>query len=267
MTRRRKLPVVFCAAVLVAVACTGPDDRDDVDGTLSITATTSTVSIPVATGTPELAAQLTPTAAPSPTPTETPAPTLTETPTPPTPTPEPTPTPTQLPIGLEDSLPVAEELPGSGFFLANQGSRSALELAQSYADSSEHLVRLDSWGFKEHIFREFGRDDTSDGSELPGFVLTTVNEYGSADQAKDALDWLRSWNGSLGHVFVNPDPDLGAAAFASSVLTADGVTTAITYVQIGPRIYAYFAQGGDALEFSVDLATQNTDRIASASDA
>jgi hypothetical protein len=176
-------------------------------------------------------------------------------------TPGGTPTATEIAIGLEASLPGVELLPAPGFVLANQGTRTALELANSYADSSAHLERLNEWGFKEHHFREFSRESEGEDDPAPTFVLTTVNEYADAVQAAAALNWLRSLNASQGHTFVDPAPELGDAAIASSVATAEGTPSSIVFVQIGPRIYAYFAQGGAPLEFCLTLAGTNTARI------
>lgn len=254
--------IVLIAGVVALVAgCTGPEDRDDVDPTSTPLAQQAASTAP-GTST-EIVAALNPTATIGETPTATATPTATSTPSPvpPTPTPSPTPTATPFPISLADSLPTADQLPFGGYFLANQGTRSALDLANSYADSSAHLERLNNWGFKEHQFREFSRESTGSDDPAPFFVLTTVNEYGDDDLAGDVLDWLRALNGSQGHTFVDPDPEIGEQAFASSVQTADGSPSSIAFVQIGPRVYAYFAQGGEPLEFVLELAESNTARI------
>jgi hypothetical protein len=258
--------LLVVSLLLMVVACAGPEDKDDVDPTAtaaeaaaaSPTLPSSAEATPTATATAELeTATLTSSPTPSATPTIPAA----------SPTPEPSPTttltasPTPVPVSLQDSLPSAELLPAEGFSLANQGSRSALDLANSYSDSSAHLERLDEWGFKEHLFREFGRESGGDGDPDPVFVLTTVNEYGGAEQALEALDWLRLLNASQGHAFADPDPEVGDAAIASTVDTADGTPTAIVFVQLGPRIYAYFAEGGQPLDFVLELATANTERV------
>lgn len=255
---------LFAAALVVLiVACAGPDSRDDIDPT-STPVTQPTAAAPSPSPSENSGAESSPTeASASPTPVASPTPS----PEPPTPTPAvestatATVTATPIQIGLGESLPGVEDLPGEGFFLANQGSLTALDLANSYQDASAHLERLDEWGFTEHVFREFSRESTGPDDPLPGYVLTTVNEYGSGDQAADALDWLRSLNASQGQVFVDPDPELGDGAFASSVETADGSSTAIVYVQIGARVYAYFAQGGEPLEFVLELSTDNSQKI------
>ncbi|CAN5620610.1 hypothetical protein BH23CHL2_BH23CHL2_09620 [soil metagenome] len=252
-------------ALIVAVACAGPERRDDTDAT-------SPPAVPPTDAAAAASPSITSDEASNPTREDaTPTPIEVASPTPSpvseaaTPTVEPTATATvtatPIPISLDDSLPGTEDLPGEGFFLANQGTLTALDLANSYQDASAHLERLDNWGFKEHVFREYSRDLTGPDDPIPGYVLTTVNEYGSGDQAADALDWLRSLNASQGQVFVDPDPDLGDGAFASSVETADGSSTAIVYVQIGARVYAYFAQGGEPLDFVLELSTDNTQKI------
>ncbi len=250
-------------AVLVlacAAACAGPDDRDDTDPTMTLIPVTSTPAEAAADSASSTATlEPSPTPVNSPTPTVVPTATNTATPEPPTATATASPTATALPLSLAESLPRAEDLPGEGYFLANQGSRSALELANSYSDPSAHLERLNNWGFKEHLFREYGRE--VDGGPLPFYVLTTVNEYGDPELAGEALAWLRTLNASLGQTFVEPDPELADAAFASSVLTAEGSETAIVYVQMGPRIYAYFSQGGVPLDFVLELAGSNTAAI------
>ena len=255
---------MLCLCGVVA-ACAGPEDRDDSDPTATAVERVQQVT-PTPESTPSESA-----AGDEPDPTAgepaTASPTASSSPTPepPTPTPEPTATSTAtvtatpIPVDLAASLPTADQLPEAGYFLANQGTRSALELANSYADSSAHLERLNNWGFKEHHFREYSRE--TGGNAAPFYVLTTVNEYGDDDLATDALDWLRSLNSSQGHTFVDPEPELGDGAFASSVQTADGSQTSIVFVQLGPRIYAYFGQGGEPLEFVLQLAESNTERI------
>ena len=259
----------IAALIALIVACAGPDDRDDSDPTrtlaeqpteLAVTSSATDESEADASPTDDATGSPTETAAPTPSPTTPPSPTPTE-------EPAATETPTALPVNLDESLPGAEDLPGENYFLANEGTQSALDLANSYQDSSAHLERLDEWGFREHIFREYSHESTGEGDPLPGYVLTTVNEYGSDEQAADALDWLRSLNASQGQEFVDPDPDLADGAFASSVGTADGTRTAIVYVQLGPRVYAYFAQGGEPLDFVLELATDNTSRIIDTPDA
>ncbi len=249
--------------VVMIVACAGPDDRDDADPT----AISPAVETPAADSTEEStppAAQISATATSqlaTPTTTATSEPTPTRTPVAPTATLTPAPTATSFALGLEASMPSVDQLPDPGYFLANQGSLSALDLANSYSEPSAHLERLNEWGFKEHLFREFSRESSGAADPLPTYILTTVNEYGSSEQAGEAMDWLRSLNGSQGHEFVDPPPELGDLAMASTVSTAEGVPSAIVFVQLGSRVYAYFAQGGDALTLVLDLARVNTQRI------
>jgi hypothetical protein len=278
MTGWRRSALWLALVLFVVAACRGPENRDDADDTPtplpSPTAMPSnTPEPPTATATAEQASPTTddenagsggtateedqPVATESPTGEATGAVTASET----TMTPEGTATPTAIAIGLADSLPAVEQLPGPGYALANQGTRTALELANSYSDSSAHLERLNEWGFKEHHFREFSREPGSVDDPSPTYVLTTVNEYADGEAAAAALAWLRSLNASQGHTFVNPAPELGDGAIASSVPTAEGVPSAIVFVQLGPRIYAYFAQSGDPLAFCLTLAESNTDRI------
>lgn len=260
MIRWMSILILMVGAIALFAACAGPENRDDLDPTATAVERQASEE-PPPTATEEIDVEAS--AAPKETSTATASATATSTPTPvpPTPTPEPTATATPLPIDLVDSLPVAGQFPAEGYFLANQGTYSALDLANFYSDSAAHLERLDEWGFKEHRFREFSRDAQNESDPNPDYVLTTVNEYGSDDQAADALDWLRSLNASQGQTFVDPDPDIGDNAFASSVKTSDGTSTSIVYVQIGPRVYAYFGQGGEPLDFVLELAESNTARI------
>jgi len=279
MRRITPLFLLFGMLLIIVSSCTGPDSRDDDDGTATPTPTMEVATAPEepteaedqgrateretrtpgatpeATGTEPEQAEPTATATSEPNPTPTAAETPTE---------APTPSPTPLPLDLEASLPSIEQLGDPGYFLANQGSQSALDLANSYSDSSAHLERLDNWGFKEHLFREFGREPAGPDDALPSYVLATVNEYGSPEQAGEAMDWLESLNRSQGHEFVDPAPAFGDRAIASSVATADGTPSSIVFVQVGPRVYAYFAQGGQPLEFVMRLAEENTRRITEA---
>ena len=253
--------ILIVGALLLVAACAGPDDRDDSDPTSTV-ATAPSMPSPETTATGVAQADASATTTATATMAATASPTATSSPTavPPTPTPAPSATATPNPLPLSESLPLAEQLPAGGYFLANQGTRSALELANSYADSSAHLERLNNWGFKEHLFREYSREAGGEDA-APFYVLTTVNEYGGDEQAQEALTWLRSLNVSQGHSFVDPNPELGDAAFASSVQASDGSQTSIAFVQVGPRIFAYFAQGGEPLDFVLELARSNTERL------
>ncbi len=236
--------------LLVAAACSGPETNDDTDPTPTLmpTATASPTPSPTPTAT------LTPTPTPSPTPTVTPTPTLGPSATPePSPTPTITPTPTPEPLSLDESLPDLQELPAEGFVVANQGTLTALDLANAYADPSAHLDRLNEWEFKAHVFREFTHERSGPDDPLPAFMLATVNEYGSAEHADLALDWLKRLGTSQGQKSVEP-PKVGDRAIASTVERADGAPTATVFVRYGPRVYAYYAEEGDPLPFVSDTA-------------
>lgn len=158
-------------------------------------------------------------------------------------------------------LLIADELPSEGFVIASEGTRTAIELANGYADPSAHLDRLNQWGFTKHYFRQFRHEATGEDDPLPTFVLTTGNVYGSPEQAAAALTWLQQQNQQLGHEFVDPPPELGDAASASTVPTVDGIPTAIEFVQVGNRLYAFFAQGGDPLPFIQQMAEKTITRL------
>lgn len=240
--------------LLLVAACSGPETGDDHDPTPTPlpTATATSTPEPTSTSEPTATSESTETA------TETAEGTSTAAGSTGTPaagataTGSATTTDNQPPI--EESLPTAEKLPVEGYSVVNQGTRTAIELAQAYADPSEHLTRLNQWGFQSHYFREFTLQADVQDEAAPGYVLTTVNVYGSPDQAAEALQWLRNQNHALGHTFVDPAPELGDEATASTVQTADGVPTAIEFVRVGPRLYAAFAQGGDPLPFIQQLS-------------
>lgn len=246
---------VLTLTLLFVAACSGPESSNLERPTATSAAATEAEPSPTATAT-ESSSAVNPTAAEtptvdaSPTPTETPAPSA-------TPTPEPT--PTVPPVALSEALPEAADLPAPGYVLANQGPRTALDLANAYSDPSEHLNRLDEWGFEEHYFREFSRDSAGDDDVLPTYVLTTGNDYGSVGQAEDALNWLRRLNSSQGHEFVDP-PVFGDNAIASTVATVEGTPTAIVFVRVDDRIFAVFASAGDPLPFVLEVAEAIAER-------
>jgi len=239
MIRSLALTVLVMA---IATACTGPDTGDDRDPTPT----------PTETATPT----------PSPTP-EPPMPTVEASPTvAPTATPEPTPTtdasptrsasptvaasPTAEPVASNAWLPTLAEMPGDGYFVAEEGSRTAQELANAYVDQAAHLRRLGEWGFKQHLYRAFARSSSSDTDTLPYAILTTINEYGSDEQADAALEWLRQLGTATGATPAEA-PQIGENAVALTVPTSTGVPTASVYIRQGPTLFVYFGEGGDPL--------------------
>lgn len=145
------------------------------------------------------------------------------------------------------------ELPAEGYIIAEEGTRTAQELANAYSDPAAHLDRLNDWGFQRHAFRAFNGPGGS--AELPYSVLTTVNEYGSPEQAEEALQWLRRLGTTTGATEVDP-PRVGDSTVSLTIPTADGELTASIYVRSGAIVYVYFAQGGEPLEF-VEVVAQN----------
>jgi hypothetical protein len=148
-----------------------------------------------------------------------------------------------------------------GFTVANQGTRTQLELANAYADASAHLDRLNQWEFKEHHFREFAHTRSGPEDPAPAYMLATINEYGSPELADEALAWLRSYNLSQGHIEAEP-PEIGDNAIASTVPRADGQPTAFLAVREGNRIYIYYAEEGDPLAFVSQTAETVFARVA-----
>lgn len=247
MGRRRiswttgRLPVVVLLTVvlILLLACSGPDSGDDADPTPTPTATPTATPIP-------------PTATPTVVPTATPMPSPTVSPTITSASPTAGASPTAV-AELQSLLPTLVDLPGggAGYIIAEEGSRSAQELA-TYSDPAAHLQRLNSWGFKRHVFRAFARDDEAGG--LPLTILATINEYGSPDQATDALTWLQRLATTQGATEAEP-PKLGDEAVAVTQPTASGVPTASIYVRVGATVFVYFAQGGDPLPAVSSIAS------------
>lgn len=253
----RRVFLFFACVTALIVACTGPETLDDVDSTP--TPAPEETSAPAAETTPateptEQAVEPTETPTEEPEPTETPEPT-------PTVTPSPSPTPTHLPVGMNEGLPQVEELPVGEFTVANQGSRAAVDLANAYQDSASHLERLNEWGFQEHVFREFTHQRTvPEEDPSPAYFLATINEYGSPEQAGMFFEWWSEFAHLQGHSEIEP-PDIGDNAFASTVPTAEGEPTAFLYVQRGSRVFAYYAEEGNPVEFVTQVATTVFERI------
>lgn len=233
----RRWWLVDAALVLLLVgtlACSGPDSGDDFDPTPTPTPTPTATPVPP-----------TPTATPTVVPTKTPVATPTVSPT----VASASPTLGASPTAVEDlatRLPAVADLPGggAGYIIAEEGTRTAQDLANAYSDPAAHLQRLNTWGFKRHVFRAFARDDEAGG--LPLTVLATINEYGSPEQASDAVLWLKRLATTQGATESDP-PALGDEAVAVTQPTAGGTPTASIYVRDGALVYVYFAQGGDPL--------------------
>lgn len=257
-------------AALMLAACTGPDEFGGDAPSPSPTATIEPTVTPTPTVEPSPTPEPTPTEEPTPEPTPEPSPTEepAETPTPeaePTTEAEPTeeaPEPTeaaQVP-GAMESLPGLEELGEGGYIVADQGERTADQLAQAYTDSNTHLQRLDEWGFQQHVYREFTRNEGDSDNELPRYVLATINVYGSPELADLALQWLERLQLNQGATSVDP-PDLGDAAVAVTVRTTQGEETASVYIRSGDRTYIYYAQGSEPLPKVLEVAARVFERL------
>lgn len=268
---RRAFIVAALILSLMLTACSGPDEFGDEVQT-PVTGALSTPVNDVAT-TPTSAARATPTdddATETPdvetpdtepaTPTVEQTPTVADTPAPETTsTPEVEPTATQEALGGMDPLPRLEELSEGGYIVADQGERSDEQLAQAYSDPTAHLLRLDEWGFRQHVYREFTRQ-AAENDPLPSYVLATINVYGSPEQADLAFQWLEDLQINQG-ARTAAAPELGDAAVAVTVATAQGIPTASVYVRYGSSTYIYYAEGGDPLPRMIALAEQVFGRI------
>jgi hypothetical protein len=251
--RQRKLPwlTAITATLLLIAACSGPATGDDSDPTPTATATSIPTETPVATPTSEPTATVTPTVA------ATASPTLGASPvTNASPSGSPSVasgSPTSVNQQLKDELPTLAELPAEGFTISSEGTHTAQELANFYSDNAAHLQRLTDWGFKAHVYREFGHTSTGADDPLPYDILCTVNVYGSPDQAQMAIDFLKKLDLSLGKTEVEA-PKVGDVSVALTVPTADGTPTASIYVRKGDSVYVYFAEGGKPLEAVTAIA-------------
>ena len=145
-------------------------------------------------------------------------------------------------------------MPGEGFIIAEEGSRTAQDLANAYADPAAHLQRLNEWGFRRHVYRAFSRDATGETDALPTTILTTVNEYGSPEQAEEAIDWLARLARTQGATEAE-GVGFGDRVEAFTVATASGYPTASIYIRLGASILVYYAEGGDPLPAVVQIAT------------
>ncbi len=253
-SRLARTLAVAMLAITTAAACAGPETGDDRDPTPTSTSTATATASP--TPQPPTA---TATASPTVAATETPAATATSEASPSTvasPTAGATSTPEE--VALPDRLPLLAEMPAQGYTIAEEGTRTAEELANAYADRAAHLRRLEEWGFQQHLFRAFMRT-TSDNDQLPYSILTTINEYGSDEQAEAALQWLRQLGTATGATAAEA-PRVGDNAVALTVPTSDGVPTASIYVREGPILFVYFAEGGDPLPVISEITATVFDR-------
>ena len=242
--------VLAMLAVMTATACAGPESGDDRDPTPTATATSTVTASPtsVSPTAPNVASPtIAPTHTPEATATSDASPAAAASPTTAA-------SPTSEEVALPDRLPRLADMPAQGYTIAEEGTRTAEELANAYADAPAHLRRLEEWGFKQHLFRAFARP-SSENNQLPPVILSTINEYGSDEQAEAALQWLRQLGTATGATAADA-PRVGDAAVALTVPTSDGVPTASVYVRDGPVLFVYFAEGGDPLPVVSDIATK-----------
>ena len=263
-----RLAGISIAVTLLLAACSGPDDFGSALPTQSPVATETSVptptSAPEPTPTEEPTATIEPTTETSPTaesepemsPTVDVEPTVESEPTAES-TPEPAP-PAETP-SAEASLPSLEEVGEGGYMLVDQGERTDQQLAQAYMDSAGHLERLEEWGFQQHVFREFTRND-SEQAEPPRYILATVNVYGSPEQADMALQWLQGFQTNQG-AGVADTPQIGDASVALTVRTSQGEDTASVYVRLGDRTYIYYGQGANPLPKVLEVANRVIERL------
>lgn len=238
---------------MLVTGCSGPDTGDDADPTRTPVDTpvaTSTSVPPTATLTPTVIASPTePTIVPTPSPTETMEAASPEAAGSPTRSASPT-----VVAEPRDLLPTIEELPGEGYIVAEEGSRTAQELANAYADPAAHLQRLNEWGFRRHVYRAFSRDTGGENDSLPTMILATVNEYGSPEQAEEAIDWLSRLARTQGATEAEA-VTVGDRSEAFTIPTAAGYPTASIYIRSGSSILVYYAEGGDPLPAITRIAT------------
>jgi hypothetical protein len=237
----------IAATLLLVAACSGPATGDDSDPTPTATATSVPTETPVATPTTAPTATLAPIVAATASPTLSGSPTTNASPA------VGSGSPTSVNQQLKDELPQLAELPAEGFTISSEGTHTAQELANSYADNAAHLQRLTDWGFKAHVYRQFAHVSSGADDPLPFDILCTVNQYGSPDQAQMAIDFLKQLDLSQGKTEVDA-PKVGDVAVALSVPTADGTPTASIYVRKGDSVYVYFAEGGKPLEAVTAIA-------------
>lgn len=145
-------------------------------------------------------------------------------------------------------------MPGEGFIIAEEGSRTAQDLANAYADPAAHLQRLNEWGFRRHVYRAFSRDVAGETDALPTTILTTVNEYGSPEQAEEAIEWLARLARTQGATEAE-GVGFGDRVEAFTIPTASGYPTASIYIRFGASILVYYAEGGDPLPALIQIAT------------
>ena len=269
---RRLLTVTGVLTVLLLAGCSGPDQFgiNPLTPVVVVTATATSVPIPE----PQPSPTASPTVTPEPTPEPSPTPEVERTPSPsPEPTDEPEPTAaaseeadaataTPSQVDAMDALPRLEELnPEAGYVVADQGERTADQLAQAYMDSNAHLARLEEWGFVQHVFREFTRGESGPEDTLPTYVLATVNVYGSPEQADMAMQWIERSQISQGSIVVDA-PDVGDAAIALTHRTSQGEDAAWVVYRYGSRVYIYYAQGNQPLDEVFTVAERVFERIA-----
>lgn len=238
--------VLASLTIAIVVACAGPETGDDRDPTPTPTATSTSTASP----TPNP-----PTVAASPTTEQTATPEATATrDASPEATSATVASPTATDVALSDRLPLLDDMPGQGYTITEEGTHTAEELAEAYSDAAAHLRRLEEWGFKRHLYRAFTHD-SADNDPLPPYILTTINEYGSDEQAESALQWLSQLGTATGATPAEP-PKIGDNAVAQTVPTSSGVPTASIYVRDGAVLFVYFAQGGDPLPAVDSIATK-----------
>lgn len=254
---------------LFLTACSGPDEFGDPVPTVTPTAEPTATASPTPEPTPTTEPTETPTPTEEPTaepsPTETVAAEPTETPTTQpeatAETPGPTESPaTPAPSNPMDALPMLDELTDAGFIVADDGERTAEQLAQAYIDPQAHLDRLESWGFSKHVFREFTRNITGDDDPIPGYVLATVNVYGSPEQVAEAMQWLESSRTNQGGSIVER-PEIGDRAVALTQNTVEGDIAGWVFFGYEDRVYIYYTQGSDPLPEALAIAQRVWERI------
>lgn len=267
----RWLAVTSLFLVVFLTACSGPDEFGDAIPTATATPEPTATATATPTEEPEPTATVEPTATTEPTagatatesaePEPTPSPTTEPEPTADEPAPTEEPEPTPSPSNPMDALPMLDELTDAGFIVADDGERSAEQLAQSYIDPQAHLDRLESWGFTQHVFREFSRQSAGEDDPVPTYVLATVNVYGSPEQVAEAMQWLESSRTNQGGSIVER-PELGDSAVALTQATVEGDIAGWVFFGYGDRVYIYYTQGTDPLPEALSIAHRVWERIA-----
>jgi hypothetical protein len=169
----------------------------------------------------------------------------------------PTPTPTPNPGGrsLVNLVPSEDEVP-SGFVMTDESKLDEEGVAATFSDPEEALAKLEGWGWRGHLRRDFGpAEEGGAGPNGVNFIVVSVHRFDSEDAANEALTYFSDSVIALQGLQPVEVEQLGDESIALAG-NPDAANLVVLYIRTGPYLVRIGASSpeGDPTAVVVELA-------------